>query len=38
MNLPLPPERPPELPPGGDLPARLARRIDGWARTARHPL
>ena len=31
MNLPLPPERPPELPPGGDLPARLARRIDGLA-------
>ena len=38
MSLPLPPERPPELPPAGDLPARLARRIDGWARTARHPL
>lgn len=38
MNMPLPPQ----LPPEGAVPSRpaswLARRIDGWAHTARHPL
>ena len=38
MNMPLPPQ----LPPDGALPSRLgnwlSRRIDGWAHTARHPL
>ncbi len=38
MNLPLPPERPPADDPPSRGSAWLARRIDGWARTARHPL
>lgn len=37
MNMPLPP-RPGELSTSGRLGAWLARRVDQWARTARHPL
>ena len=37
MNMPLP-EPPPDLAPHTRLAAWLGRRVDGWARTARHPL
>ncbi len=38
MNMPLPPELPPDLAARTRLAAWLGRRIDGFARTARHPL
>jgi predicted branched-subunit amino acid permease len=38
MNMPLPPGRPAPLSPHGRAAAWLGRRIDGFSRTARHPL
>jgi len=38
MNMPLPPEPGPALTPHGRAAAWVGRRIDGFARTARHPL
>lgn len=38
MNMPLPPQPPPDLAPHTRLATWLGRRVDGWARTARHPL
>ena len=38
MNMPLPPDPPGDLSPHGRLAAWIARRIDGFAHTARHPL
>lgn len=38
MNMPLPPDRPADLSPHGRVAAWMGRRIDGFARTARHPL
>lgn len=38
MNMPLPPEPRGDLTAQGRMGAWVARRVDGWARTARHPL
>lgn len=38
MNMPLPERPPPDLAPHTRLAAWLQRRVDAWARTARHPL